>query len=118
MVKSPEQSAPLERSLEMTVPDINEEDIREFSTRLERFAEGLSAQQQALLGILLVRAVQSGDDDVEAHAWWADPAVHFQIMHLTQIEWSFLQNHLVPIIQHAVTAHNATPMSHFGPHPQ
>jgi hypothetical protein len=39
-------------------------------------------------------------------------------MHLTQIEWSFLQNHLVPIIQHAVTAHNATPMSHFGPHPQ
>jgi hypothetical protein len=101
----------------MTVPDINEEDIREFSTKLEQFAEGLSSQQQALLGMLLVRAVQ-GDDDVEAHAWWADPTVHFQIMHMTNIEWTFLQNHLLPIIQHASALHHATPAAHFGPHPQ
>jgi hypothetical protein len=102
----------------MTVSDIKEEDIQEFSTKLEQFAEGLPSRQQALLGMLLVRAIQEDADDVEAHAWWADPTVHLQIMHMTQIEWNFLQQHLAPIIQHAAALHHATPLAHFGPHPQ
>jgi hypothetical protein len=102
----------------MTVPDINQEDIKEFSSKLEQFAEGLSPQQQALLGMLLVRAVQGDAEDVEAHAWWADPSVHYQIMHMTQIEWSILQHHLSPIIQHAAALHHAVAQAHWEARPQ
>jgi hypothetical protein len=101
----------------MTVPDINEADIQEFSSKLEQFAGELSPQQQSILGMLLVRSVQ-GDDDVEGHAWWADPTVHFQIAHMTQIEWAYVQQHLHPIIQHAIALHQAAPQAHFGARPQ
>jgi hypothetical protein len=44
--------------------------------------------------------------------------VHYQIMHMTQIEWSILQHHLSPIIQHAAALHHAVAQAHWEARPQ